>query len=68
MGCFSALGGCSHGKIDPSWKGVKLDKAETRQGKKMREWKLTFKNPAEKDAAKQTLFMFYTLSGNFIGK
>lgn len=27
----------------------------------------TFKNPAEKDAAKQTLYMFYALNGNFIG-
>jgi hypothetical protein len=57
----------SKGKIDPSWNSVKLDKAETLEGKKMKEWKLTFKNPAEKDATKQTLFMFYALNGNFIG-
>jgi hypothetical protein len=44
----------SNGKIDPSWKGVKLDKAETLEGKKMKEWKRSFKNPAEKDATKQT--------------
>ena len=55
------------GKLDPSWKGVKLDKAETVEGKKMKEWKITFKNPAEKDAARQTLFMFYTLTGNLVG-
>lgn len=54
------------GKIDASWKGVQLEKAETVEGKKMKEWKLTFKNLAEKDTSKQTLFMFYTLSGNFI--
>ena len=41
-------------------------KAETVEGKNMKEWKLTFKNPAEKDATKQTLYMFYTLTGNFI--
>lgn len=57
----------SKGKIDPSWKGVKLDTAETLEGKKMKEWKLSFKNPAEKDASKQTLFMFYALNGNLIG-
>lgn len=56
----------SSGKIDPSWKSVKLDKAETVEGKTMKEWKLTFKNPAEKDASKQTLYMFYSLTGNFI--
>lgn len=56
----------SNGKIDASWKSVKLEKAETVEGKKMKEWKLTFKNPAEKDATKQTLYLFYTLTGNFI--
>jgi Family of unknown function (DUF6488) len=45
---------------------VKLDKAETVEGKKMKEWKFTFKNPAEKDTSKQSLYMFYTLTGNFI--
>lgn len=54
------------GKIDAAWKTVKLDKAETVEGQKMKEWKLTFKNPAEKDASKQTLYMFYSLTGNFI--
>lgn len=54
------------GKIDAAWKAVKLDKAETVEGQKMKEWKLTFKNPAEKDATKQTLYMFYSLTGNFI--
>jgi hypothetical protein len=56
----------SKGKIDALWKSVKLYKAETVEGKSMKEWKFTFKNPAEKDASKQTLYMFYTLTGNFI--
>lgn len=54
------------GKLDASWKDVKLDKAETVEGKSTKEWKLTYKNPAEKDATRQTLYMFYTLTGNFI--
>ena len=54
------------GKIDPSWKGVKMDNAEAVEGKNMKEWKFTFKNPAEKDATKQTLYLFYTLTGSFI--
>ena len=57
----------SNGKIDASWKPVALDKAETIEGKRMKEWKFTFKNPAEKDTSKQVLYMFYTLTGNFIG-
>jgi hypothetical protein len=57
----------SKGKIDASWKAVTLDKAETVEGKSMKEWKFTFKNPSEKDASKQTLYLFYTLTGNFIG-
>ena len=55
------------GKIDASWGGVKLDKSEMVDGKKTKEWKLTFKNPTEKDAGKQTLYMFYSLTGNLIG-
>lgn len=54
------------GKLDASWKNIAVDKAETVEGKKMKEWKLSFKNPAEKDAGKQTLYMFYALSGNLI--
>ncbi len=54
------------GKIDASWKSVKLQKAETVEGKSKKEWKMSFNNPAEKDTSKQTLYMFYTLSGNFI--
>lgn len=56
-----------NGKIDASWKSIKLDKSETVEGKGRKEWKLSFKNTAEKDVSKQTLYMFYTLSGNFIG-
>jgi hypothetical protein len=56
----------SNKKIDASWKSVKLDKAETVEAKNAKEWKLTFNNPAEKDATKQNLYLFYTLTGNFI--
>ncbi|MCF8210073.1 MAG: DUF6488 family protein [Rhodoferax sp.] len=68
VGCASEYkdGLASKGKIDPSWKGAKVDKAETVEGKSMKEWKFTFKNPAEKDATKQTLYLFYSLNGNFI--
>lgn len=54
------------GKLDASWASIKPEKVETIDGKKGKEWKLTFKNPAVKDASKQTLYMFYSLPGNFI--
>ena len=54
------------GKLDASWKNAALNKAEVVEGKDKKEWKLSFKNPAEKDASKQSLYMFYALNGNFI--
>lgn len=54
------------GKLDSSWKAVSLEKSQTVEGKSMKEWKLSYKNPKEKDAAKQTFYLFYLLTGNFI--
>jgi hypothetical protein len=54
------------GKIDAAWKAVKHDKAEQVDGKKGKEWKVTFRDPAAKDKAKDTLYVFFTLPGNFI--
>lgn len=54
------------GKIDAAWKTVKHDKIAQVDGKKGKEWKVTFKDPAAKDKAKETLYVFFTLPGNFI--
>jgi Family of unknown function (DUF6488) len=54
------------GKLDASWASVKAGAPEQVDGKKGKEWKLTFHNAAASDKAKQTLYMFYTLPGNFI--
>ncbi|UJW80726.1 DUF6488 family protein [Hydrogenophaga sp. SL48] len=54
------------GKLDASWQAVKQDKAELVDGKKGKEWKVSFKNPAAPDAAKQTLYIFFSQPGNFI--
>lgn len=54
------------GKLDASWQAVKIDKAELVNGQKAKEWKVTFKNPAAPDAAKQTLYLFFSQPGNFI--
>ena len=54
------------GKIDAAWKALKHDKIEQVDGKKGKEWTVTFKDPAVKDKAKETLYVFFTLPGNFI--
>lgn len=54
------------GKIDAAWKAIQHDKIEQVDGKKGKEWKVTFKDPAAKDKAKETLYVFFTLPGNFI--
>lgn len=55
------------GKLDKSWQAVsKVDTLEQIDGKRSKEWKLSFKNPAAADKTKDTLYLFYTLPGNFI--
>jgi hypothetical protein len=54
------------GKLDASWSAVKQDKVELVDGKKGKEWKVSFKHTAAKDKTKSTLYMFFTLPGNFI--
>jgi hypothetical protein len=53
-------------KIEASWQAVKQNIAEMAEGTEGKKWKVTFKNPAIEDVIKQTLCMFYTLTGNFI--
>ena len=54
------------GKLDSFWKALKHGKVEQVDGKKGMEWKVTFKDPMAKDKAKETLYVFFTLPGNFI--
>jgi len=54
------------GKLDASWKGVKHEKAEQVDGKKGKEWKVTFRNPAASDKDKQALYVFLSLPGNVL--
>lgn len=56
----------ANGKLDKAWQAVKLDKAELVDGKKGKEWRVTFKDPGAKDKAKETLYLFFTAPGNFI--
>lgn len=54
------------GKIDTSWQAVQPAGFEQVDGKRGKEWKVTFKDPAAADKAKQNLYMFFTAQGNFI--
>ncbi len=54
------------GKIDAVWQAIKHDTVEAVDGKKGKEWKVTYKDPAAKDKAKETLYIFFTAPGNFI--
>jgi len=54
-------------KLEKSWQAVsKVDKLEQIEGNRNKEWKLSFKNPGAADKTKDTLYLFYSLPGNFI--
>ncbi len=55
------------GKIDAAWKDLAAENAEQKtfkSGKK--EWVVTFKDPKATDKAKETLYIFYSLTGNYL--
>ncbi len=54
------------GKLEGSWATVKHESISMMDGKKGKEWRVTYKNPAAMDKAKASLFMFFTPVGNFI--
>lgn len=54
------------GKLDKSWAPVKHESIEYIDGKKGKEWKVTFANPNAPDQTKNNLFMFFSPPGNFI--
>lgn len=54
------------GKLEKSWLNIKPGMPEQVDGKRGKEWKVTFADPAAADKAKSNLYMFFTLQGNFI--
>lgn len=54
------------GKLDASWKGVPHEKIEQVDGKKGKEWKVTFRNSAASDKDKQALYVFLSAPGNVL--
>ena len=55
-----------NGKIDRSWQSIPQDKLEQVKGKKGKEWMVTFQDPNAKEKTRETLYMFFTATGNFI--
>lgn len=53
------------GKIDKNWSGIKAAEATQKDFGKGREWVVTFQNE-KAEAGKQTLYVFYTLTGNYL--
>ena len=54
------------GKVDASWKGKTHESIEVVEMPKGKEWKVTFSNPAAKDALKSKLYLYFTHTGNFL--
>jgi hypothetical protein len=53
------------GKLDKSWSGIKAAEAAQKDFGKGPEWVVSFKNE-KAEADKQTLYVFYTLTGNYL--
>jgi len=55
------------GKLDASWAQVQPEEVKKKSSKDRSEWIISFNNPREKDPAKQTLFVFLSLYGDYLG-
>jgi len=53
-------------KIDKSWKSIKATKSEKKQFDGKMEWVVIFNNKTISDKEKQTLYVFLTLSGEYL--
>lgn len=53
-------------KIDATWVDAKSNSVEQVSYSQGPEWVVTFKNDKLTDASKQTLYLFYSLSGQYI--
>lgn len=54
------------GKIDPTWATVTYSTVQQKSYGQGPEWVVTFNNDKVADSSKQTLYLFYTLSGNYL--
>lgn len=54
------------GVIDASWDGAKVDKSEKKTFEGQSEWVVSYKNEVVSDPEKQTLYIFLTLTGEYV--
>jgi hypothetical protein len=54
------------GKLSAAWTTIKHDQLALVDGQKGKEWKISYKDAAAQDKTKENLYMFFTVSGNFI--
>lgn len=54
------------GKIDDSWQSVSVANAEKKKFGDRTEWVISFKNDKITDASKKTLYVFLSLTGEYI--
>ena len=55
------------GKLDESWGTVKPGKPTQKTFQNQLEWVVAFNNPKVEDKNKQTLYVFMSLSGQYLG-
>ena len=55
------------GRLGASWAQVQPAEVQKKTDQDRPEWVITFNNPAEKDKAKQKLYVFLNLYGSYIG-
>lgn len=54
------------GKIDKSWKSIKVASAEKKMNGHQTEWVVTYNNDQMTDTAKRTLYVFISSTGDYI--
>lgn len=54
------------GKIDSTWAGIESSNVEQKTFGHDPEWVITFKNNKVSDVTKQTLYVFFSLGGQYI--
>lgn len=54
------------GKIDSTWSKINATGAKQKVYSNGPEWVVTFKNDELSDSSKQTLYLFFSLDGNYI--
>ncbi|MBN4079212.1 hypothetical protein JYT26_01080 [Beggiatoa alba] len=53
-------------KIDKSWKSTRISTSEQKKFGGKTEWVITFNNKNVQDSAKQTLYIFLSLAGEYL--